>query len=53
MRILSEEELNVLCECEDLCCRYFPLHHFEECPKCLSKAWHRIPFKKKEVIKNE
>ena len=40
----TEEKGN--CYCEDPKCSYYPLNHFEECPRCESKAYHlpKFPF---------
>jgi hypothetical protein len=35
---LSEELKNHLCKCEN--CGFYPLKHFEECPKCNSSSYH-------------
>lgn len=46
---LNEEQENEVCYCED--CGYKPLKHFEECPNCLSRAYHlaiKEPKKKKD-----
>ncbi len=46
---LSEEVEKRICECEDETCKYYPLRHFQECPRCYSKAYHRtIKIKKEE-----
>lgn len=44
---LTEIRKKSICKCEDKFCNYYPLKHFEECPKCGSKAFHT------EVISGE
>ena len=48
---LSEERQNEICICD---CGYYPLKHFEECPKCRCMAFHFVINKfTMEKIKNE
>lgn len=37
---MDEERQKEICECEDPTCKYYPLLHFERCPRCNSKAFH-------------
>ena len=35
---LSEERQKETCECE--ICHYYPLKHFQRCPRCRSESFH-------------
>jgi len=37
---LSEERQNEMCRCGDNSCKYYPLKHFEKCPKCNNASFH-------------
>ena len=50
-RELSEEIQKEVCICEDNNCKYYPLKHFEKCPKCKSTAFHlKVIIKEDEKI---
>lgn len=38
-RKLDKERLKEICECV---CGYYPLKHFQRCPKCNSEAFHKV-----------
>lgn len=37
--LLSEERKNEVCICD---CGYYPLKHFERCPKCNCMSFHLV-----------
>ena len=51
MRDLTEEEIKQKCMCEDPRCAHAPLKHFQKCPKCGSRAWHKIIKKGEPCVK--
>jgi Zn finger protein HypA/HybF involved in hydrogenase expression len=49
-KVITDRDKDV-CECEN--CKYKTLKHFEECPKCFSRAYHKTIIEYKEEVDEE